>query len=434
MTRLRLPRAITPAHRMHPTTTRRLLATVTLPLVLAACDRVERQKALDGGSYAALAQDAIPRVEQATGLKFKHPPAIAARSSKEVRGFVQAQLEEPAAKAALEGREQVWKRLGAIPEKTNLRDLYVDLLEEQVVGYYDPKRDTLYVVEGRDDAQVRMVVAHELIHALQDQYVNLDSILSQRGDDDRAGAAQAVLEGQATYDYLVSMTGGLINAATNWNQARDQIRAGRNATPRMAAAPTIVQEALLFPYLSGAEFVKRERDADANANPLARFPVSSEQVMHAEKFAPVAEPPIPVRITGVSGVTFDNTIGEFETRVALYEQLRNVQQATQVARGWGGDRVVIAGDLMVWASAWDTEVDASEFYDAIGNALGVRYQAAATGAAGASQKVIAGQGRRVTITIGEAGGKPTVLVVDAPEGRGTPVTLANVQVGNGGTP
>src|SRR5256885_15573176 len=46
--------------------------------------------------------------------------------------------------------------------------------------------------------QLRIVVSHELVHALQDQYVHLDSLITQRHRNDRRSAAQAILEGQAT--------------------------------------------------------------------------------------------------------------------------------------------------------------------------------------------------------------------------------------------
>ena len=42
------------------------------------------------------------------------------------------------------------------------------------------------------------MLAHELVHALQHQYIPLDSIMRQPGDNDRLAAAQAILEGQAT--------------------------------------------------------------------------------------------------------------------------------------------------------------------------------------------------------------------------------------------
>jgi hypothetical protein len=50
---------------------------------------------------------------------------------------------------------------------------------------------------------------HELVHALQDQYVNLDSLEHIIGDDDRAAAVQAVIEGEATYEQVFIMAGWL---------------------------------------------------------------------------------------------------------------------------------------------------------------------------------------------------------------------------------
>ncbi len=49
------------------------------------------------------------------------------------------------------------------------------LLAEQVIGYYDPKVKVLYVVQGAGEENVVLTISHELVHALQDQYFNLDS-------------------------------------------------------------------------------------------------------------------------------------------------------------------------------------------------------------------------------------------------------------------
>jgi hypothetical protein len=303
------------------------LALLLPPFALGACDRVQRQKELDSDSpYARQVREAIPRVEKATGLTFKRPPAVATRSSDEVRAFVMESFRDSATERQMAAQETIYKRLGAIPEKMNLRELLTDLLEEQVVGYYDPKRDTLYVVQGRDETITGAIITHELIHALQDQYVNLDSIVRVKGNDDRLSAAQAVVEGQATFDGIVAMSGSLITGTTNWGVAREQIRQARSSTPRMAAAPTIVQEALIFPYLSGAEFVRRQHDRSPGTSVLGRFPASSEQVLHDSAFTKGDEP-VTVRFTGVRGIGYENTVGEFETRVLLYEQLRDVSGA-----------------------------------------------------------------------------------------------------------
>jgi hypothetical protein len=63
---------------------------------------------------------------------------------------------------------------------------------------------------------------------------------------------------------------------------------------------------------------------------------------------------------------YDNTVGEFTTRLFLYEHLREQQAATSGAAGWDGDRLVLVrtsrGEGAVWVSVWDTPIDAGDFY------------------------------------------------------------------------
>ena len=135
-------------------------AAATLLFALGACDRIQRQRENEDSPYARQVREAIPRVEKATGLTFKRPPAVATRSSDEVRAFLMESFEDSATKRQMQAQETIYKRLGALTERTNLRELLTDLLEEQVVGYYDPKRDTLYVVKGRDETITAGVITH----------------------------------------------------------------------------------------------------------------------------------------------------------------------------------------------------------------------------------------------------------------------------------
>ena len=105
-------------------------------------------------------------------------------------------------------------------------------------------------MDGTPASQVELTVSHELVHALQDQYVNLDSLQKIRGDDDREMAAQAVIEGQAVFGQMRSMVGGdnvAFDMPSGWSRIRDEIRNNHDAMPVFAAAPTIVQETLDFP-------------------------------------------------------------------------------------------------------------------------------------------------------------------------------------------
>src|SRR5687767_563867 len=161
--------------------------------------------AVNAGPYADKVRETIPQIERATGLKFKTPPKLEVRTKAQVREFLLSKFDEQQPAQELAGEEAVYKTLGLIPQSLDLRKFLLDLYTEQIVGFYDPAKKVLYVVEGAPREIARITVAHELIHALQDQYINLDSLQRSTGDADRTLAAQAVIEGQATYEQMMSM-------------------------------------------------------------------------------------------------------------------------------------------------------------------------------------------------------------------------------------
>src|SRR5262245_49094315 len=125
-----------------------------------------------------MAQQVIPRVERAVGLPFKRPPGIAVRTRMQVRDYLMRKLDQDFPPEELERVTVAYKLFGFISDTTDLRALLLSLYSEQVAGYFDPDSSMLYVIEGTDPAVLRLTLAHELVHALQDQYVQLDSILS----------------------------------------------------------------------------------------------------------------------------------------------------------------------------------------------------------------------------------------------------------------
>jgi hypothetical protein len=128
-------------------------------------------------------------VEQATGLRFTEPPRSAMRSREQVRAYLIAKLDEELPPERLRGLETAYRLFGLLPDTLQLRPLLLDLYTEQVAGFYDPDSATLFGVECADRTQLRLVLAHELIHALQGQHLPLDSILDARENNDRLTAA-----------------------------------------------------------------------------------------------------------------------------------------------------------------------------------------------------------------------------------------------------
>jgi len=406
-------------------------------LVAAGCRREGPEKA-QHGPYADRVAEDVPLIEKSVGVPFKRPPKLEVKSRDQVRAFVLAQLDDSTTQRELAGKEAAYKVLGLIPDTMNVRKLFVDLLTEQILGIYDPKTKVLYVMNGAPDEIISITIYHELVHALQDQYINLDSLQRQTGDDDRVLAAQSVIEGEATYEQMVWALGGRANVATRMPGGQDRIRdmiRESQASPIFSAAPMVIQEELLFPYINGQDFVGRLKERQPNTLPFRAMPQSTEQVMHDRAyFASPPDAPIRVALPLLPNQVYANTLGEFDTRLFLFEHLQDQQVASQAAIGWGGDRYAVVrtanGLALVWVTVWDTPVDAAEFVDALGRATQKRYRIAGPTLGAGGARTYSSRTRTVVVTPREIGGKNVVLVVDVPSGASTQLLdLGRVTIG-----
>ena len=384
-------------------------------------------RAQDERSAQQIARDVIPDVERAVGLKFRHPPAIAVRSREQVRGYLNREMAEALPPKELAGVQRTYRAFGLVPDTVDLRKLMLDLYAEQVAGYYDPDSAALFVVRGSDPVVLKLILAHELVHALQDEYTSLNAILKLRRQNDRQMAGQAVAEGQATLASIEALAPGvdLDEALGGWDRVRELIRQQQASMPVFATAPPIIREGLLFPYLAGAQFM---RDFDArrvrsDEEPYGdRMPISTAQILHPHLYT---SRQVPLRVgfarrPARDTLVYDDDFGEFETRVALETWGVDTAAAVAAAAGWDGDRFEVLGTaggvVVLWASAWTTPQDADEYERALVEGWGARTVAAgrplgpgATGTAygGATR-------RRWKVERGTVRGAAVVLLTDAP--------------------
>lgn len=401
-----------------------LACAATLTLV-SAC---ESQKPKYEGPYAAEVAQAVPMIERAIGLKFKAPPNVETRSKEQVREFVTRQFTDSLATRDIAGQEAAYKRLGMIPDTLKLQPFLTGLLEEQIVGYYDPHSKVLYVVDGAPKEMVSMTITHELVHALQDQYISLDSIQKIRNDNDRLSAAQSVFEGQAVYEQISIMLGGsniAINLPGGWDRIREMIRENQGSMPIFAAAPKVIQETLIFPYLSGAEFYRNYKERKPGSVIYNDMPVSTEQIVHPAAFFLTRDNPTRVTLGELSNASkvYENGLGEFETRLFLFQHLNDQNEAVRGATGWDGDRYAVIntpqGPGIVWLTVWDSPVEAGEFFHMAGQSVESRFSTkAAAGSTELVKKYSAG-GRSFQVSTAEIQGRPTVIYVDVPAGAST---------------
>jgi hypothetical protein len=403
------------------------LAGAGLLSLVSAC---ERQKPKLEGPYAAEVAQAVPMIEKAVGLKFKSPPKVEMRSKAQVREFVLKQLTDSQATRDIAGQEAAYKRFGMIPDTLKLQPFLTNLLEEQIVGYYDPHTKVLYVVEGSAKDIANITITHELVHALQDQYISMDSVQKIRDDNDRLSAAQSVFEGQAVYEQISIMLGGsnmAINLPGGWDRIRDLIRESQSSMPIFAGAPRVIQETLIFPYLSGAEFYRNYKERKPGTVIYNDMPTSTEQIIHPAAFFVNRDAPTRVTLGTLSNATdsYENDLGEFETRLFLFEHLKDQNEAVRGASGWDGDRYAVVntpqGPGIAWLTVWDSSVEAAEFFDLAGQAIEKRFDVKAVTSANKSDKSYSSRDRSLRLTAAEVQGRPVVIYVDVPKGANTSI-------------
>lgn len=378
------------------------------------------------GLYEKEVRRTIPTIEKSSGRKFKTPPKLQERSREELKTFLENAFNEQTPALELAGIAASYKRFGLIPDTMDLRSYMLRLLNEQVVGYFDPKADVLYVMRDAPPEIVGTTITHELVHALQDQHFPLDSLERIKISNDRRTAGQAVAEGQAVWEQLVVLTRVADPSTTmpgGWEGVRSMIRENQTSMPILDNAPMLLREVLLFPYLSGAEHVRQYKARHPGGWPFDSLPVSTEQILHAEKYFGARDDPTTVTLPPlrVGKAVYEGDLGEFETRVFLYQHTKAQAGSVAAAAGWDGDRYVLValpggGEALVWVTVWDSAIDAGEFIDGLELALPVRYKGAKRQGGIGDQRRFDGDGRTVSVRPVTIDGRSVVILTDVPAG------------------
>lgn len=258
----------------------------------------------------------------------------------------------------------------------DLYQLQLDLLGEQIAGYYDPEIKELVVIsdDGGLTAVDKVTMSHEIVHALQDQHFDLAAVDALATDADAEFAITALIEGDATtamtlymFEYLPPDE--LADIFSDSLLAPD--------TPVYDNAPRYIREGLVFPYEAGGEFVNAiftAGDFAAVDESFANPPMSTEQILHPEKYMEELDEPTPVELPDIAGQLgegwaeiYGDVLGEWDLRLMLDEN--GARDANAAAAGWDGSwfDVYKSGQeaVSVMRTAWDTDQDATEFNDAL---------------------------------------------------------------------
>ncbi len=323
-------------------------------------------------------------VEEVRHLTYIHPVAVDPVTHEELGAGLDQSFDHSYPRDLIARRSEVWSTIGVIPDGASLREAYHSFFSNQVIGYYDPASKQLVFIGSDNPSPLeRVILAHELTHADDDQHFDLNRLsdLENACDDEELAASLGAVEGSAQY-FSHQVQDRFFSVA----DLVKMVLEGGGSLP--GDVPPFVQALVTWPYVEGERFVtilEAQGGIERVNSALRQFPVSTEQVIHPERFPD--ERPVPVDVPDLGPAIGSQwrdldvmDVGEewLKEMLALRVDLADAQQATD---GWGGAQYRAWTDgshvAVLTVTAWDTPEDADQFLSAAGTWIGDRDDAEA---------------------------------------------------------
>ena len=300
--------------------------------------------------------------------------------------------------------DQVWKALFVVGEAENTSDAIGGVYGSAVSGFYSPAQDRIVlVIPADEDPQIApSTLAHELIHAMQDQYHDLSRPRYAGETQDGDLAINGIVEGEAVHveeRYTA-------RCADNWTCPDPPASGGGGGSG--ADYNFGILQTILQPYGDGALYVRELVAADgwrAVNETMNDPPESTAEVIHRDPDYETRDIEFEDTATGGwetypdQGVEGADTAGEasmfvmfwyqsYEYGYSIFDPSASVRENVQVhtqtderletrftynyahpaTAGWADDELYPYRngdrDGYVWATEWQTTADATEFREA----------------------------------------------------------------------
>ncbi|HJW14325.1 MAG TPA: hypothetical protein VJ776_06500, partial [Thermoanaerobaculia bacterium] len=331
-------------------------------------------------------------VEKVRGKRFERSVPASEIDARELRKILRSKVGE-SFPASPEETLRTLAAFGLIEETPGLLDRLVDFYASQVIAFYDPEPRRFYVVKDADkvvekygknapeagESEVeagvpagmaeKLIFAHELTHALQDETLKLDKRLKGWKDNgDRALALECLLEGEATLVMVRVALAGIPGADAGAEELlAPLLSAGaleRSGIPK--DIPDYFVDQLFFPYADGTAYVRRVLRAKGWSG-MDRLwknpPQSTSEILHdGAAFTPEENllPAKPEKLAPPgSRFLYADTLGEWTLRFLLRRAL-DEDEADSAAAGWRGDRIAFFASGQTIAYLWRVRLDSAE--------------------------------------------------------------------------
>jgi hypothetical protein len=215
-------------------------------------------------------------VEGQRRIDFEHPVFVDFLPDEEFRADVTTAEDELTDddRESLEEAAALLRALGLAEGDVDLFESQNTLSGEGVAAYYDPERERIIVRGTELTPDIRVTLAHELTHALQDQFVDLDKV-EEELEENQSDLLRAVVEGDASNVGDAYAEEELTPAErTEYERQSSDDAEGADLEDVPAALVAYFQA----PYVFGPAFDKivAERDGPVALNDVLRDPPSND--------------------------------------------------------------------------------------------------------------------------------------------------------------
>jgi hypothetical protein len=277
-------------------------------------------------------------VEQERGLTFKQKVDVTLVGDAEFQQMLLSDFDTQ--QRSLLEEQQVLDALGLVPAGFDVAKEEKSLLSIAVLGFYDTKTKRLVVRATSITPFSREVLAHELTHALDDQWFDLNRLQLDNADDESGYGFRALAEGNARRvedAYVASMS------ASDQAQAIFEQANLLSQHPELRNLPQIMLTLAQSPYDDGSGFVQTLLETGGQARLDAAFrvpPTTSEQILDPQRYI-AGEGPVPVPAPTADAAPENvGVLGELLIREMLFAEVPAAAEVQRAVTGWGGDSYV----------------------------------------------------------------------------------------------
>jgi len=306
------------------------------------------------------------------GLTPPEEPIIVQEVSQEFLGrILNEYISTSGMDTVYEEDERLYKFLGFLEPEDKLKNIYIDVMTEQIPGLYSLKTGIIHIVADHKQISISDALLLAFVQGLAIQE-NHFQIANQHFSYLMNRDALLAIDSLSIGDSLLSI--GFYGSNRFPEANIDELQINKSGDV-FENSPTIVQQLFLFPFTFGIEFVHSLRLLGGWGEVNGAYtdlPKSSTEIIHPQKYIEGFNPEV-ISINNFSRRLPDNwefiqdgVWGEFLLLLWLGSNLDG-ENAAKASTGWLGDRYVLiqnenSGDQAIaFATQWESNSEADEF-------------------------------------------------------------------------